>query len=602
MIKKIIKLMTPQELKRLYMLLGAMIVSAVIEVAGIASIMPFLSLITNPKIVQSNNILNWLYTTLNFQGTNRFLIFIGIVVLVVLIVSNLLVFLTHWGLARFSWMRSHSISRRLLRYYLFQPYKFFINQNSTILGKNILSEVQIVIRGVIVPLLEICSRGIVAIFIFVLLIVIEPILAISLVVALGGAYILTYRLIKKRLEIRGKLRYKTNAERFKAVNEAFGDIKQLKLMGVENYFLKRYTKPSIEYSRVNATTQIIGQIPKFIIEIIAFGGIVVVVLYLLASGKGFGDFLPLIGIYAFSTYRLLPALQSIFAGVANIRFNAHGLDALYDDMYSFNDKKNISEKTKLKDRSKLAPLPFNKVLELKNITFSYPETKKPVIKDLNVKVAVNTSVAFVGSTGAGKTTIANIILGLLRPDFGQISIDGVEITDENLPYWQRNLGYIPQDIFLQDDTIKRNITFGVPDDKIDMDSLISAAKIANIHDFIEGQLPEKYETVVGERGVKLSGGQRQRIGIARAIYHNPGVLVLDEATSALDGATEHEVFKAIENIAKTKTLIIIAHRLTTIQDCDVIYVMDNGAIVGTGKYDELINSNKIFRKIAKVRS
>ncbi len=602
MFKKIFKLLTPQELKRLYLLFGVMMISALVEVIGIASIMPFLALITNPDIIQENKYLSWLYDTLNFQSTNSFLIFIGIIVLVILIISNLLVFLTFWGEARFSWMRSHSISTRLLRFYLFQPYRFFINQNSTILGKNILSEVQVVIKGVIVPVLEICSRSLAAIFIFALLVSIEPVLAISLVVILGGAYVLTYRIIKKRLIIRGKLRYKTNAERFKAVNEAFGDVKQLKLMGVENHFLKRYEKPSIKFARVNATTQIIGQIPKSIIEIIAFGGIIVIVLYLLASNKGFNKFLPLIGVYAYATYKLLPSLQSIFAGIANIRFNLQGLDALYEDMFSFDNKISFLSSEKVPDRSAVAPLPFNKVLELKEITYSYPGTSKPVIKDLNIKVDVNTSVAFVGSTGAGKTTIANIILGLLGPDSGKIIIDGVELTEENLTSWQRNLGYIPQDIYLQDDTVKNNITFGIPSSKVDMDALIRAARIANIHDFIVEQLPLKYETVVGEKGVRLSGGQRQRIGIARAVYHNPGVLVLDEATSALDGATEMEVFKAIENIAKTKTLIIIAHRLTTIQDCDVIYVMDNGAIVGEGKYDELMDSNKTFRKIAKLRA
>lgn len=597
MIRKVLKLLTERERKRLYLLFVVMVISAIIEVAGIASIMPFLSLITNPSLVEDNAILNWMYTSLNFQNTNRFLIFTGVVVLFILITSNLLVFLTNWGLARFSWMRSHSISKRLLRNYLFQPYKFFLNQNTSVLGKNILSEVQIIIKGVIVPLLEILSRGIVAVFIFVMLVIVDPVLALSLVVVLGGAYVITYRLVKQRLNIKGKRRFKTNTERFKAVNEAFGDIKQLKLMGCENFFIKRYSKPSIEYAKHNASAQIIGHVPKYIIEVIAFGGMIVVVLYFLATGKGLGEFLPIIGLYAFSTYRLLPALQSVFTGIAMVRFNTRGLDALYEEMYSFSGKVSVH----IPDRKKINPLPFNKVLKLENITFYYPGAKKPVVKNLNIKIDTNTSVAFAGATGAGKTTVANIILGLLRPDLGCMIVDGVEITDENLASWQRNLGYIPQDIYLQDDTIIRNITYAVPDNKVDMESVIKAAKIANIHDFVIKELPDKYNTIVGEKGVRLSGGQRQRIGIARALYHDPAVLVLDEATSALDGATEQEVFKAIENIAKTKTLIIIAHRLTTIQDCDVIYVMENGEIVGKGKYDELIKTSRVFKKITRVQ-
>ena len=594
MIKIILGLFTSGERKRLFILLGLMVVSAIIEVAGIVSILPFLSLITNPDVIKDNEILNWFYTTLSFQSANRFLIFTGIIVLVILIVSNTLVFLTQWGLARFSWMRSYTISRRLLLKYVYQPYKFFLNQNTSILGKNILSEVQVVIKGVVVPLLQILTRGIVAIFIFAMLIAIEPLLAVSLIFVLGGAYILTYRLIKQRLNIRGKLRYKANSARYKAVNEAFSDIKQLKLRGFENFFIKRYSKPAAELAKLNSTTQIIGQIPRYITEIIAFGGIIIVVLYLLVAGKGFEEFLPLIGLCAFSMYRLLPTVQSIFAGAANIRFNSQGLYALNKDMNSF-DKVNYVSSNK-----KIEPLSFSRELKLENIIFKYQEADEPTIKDLNIRIDVNTSIAFVGSTGAGKTTIANIILGLLRPDAGKMIVDGVEINDSNMQNWQRNLGYIPQDIYLQDDTVTHNITFGIPDNKVDMDAVIRSAKIANIHDFVMEQLPNKYDTVVGEEAVRLSGGQRQRIGIARAIYHNPGVLVLDEATSALDGATEHEVFKAIDNISKTKTLIMIAHRLTTIQGCDVIYVLENGNIVGSGKYDELLKSNKSFQKIAKI--
>jgi ATP-binding cassette, subfamily B, bacterial PglK len=592
MIKKVLKLLTALERKRLLMLIGVMIVSAIVEVAGIASIMPFLGLITNPGMVQENKILHYFYTALNFKSTNRYLIFVGVIVLFILIVSNLLVFTTNWGLARFSWMRSHSISSRLLFNYLYQPYKFFLNQNTALLGKNILSEVSLVVKGVFIPFLDILSRGIVAIFIFTMLVIVKPLLALSLIIILGGAYTLTYRIIKHRLNIIGKVRHETNAYRFKAINEAFGDIKLVKLMGYENFFIKRYSLCSVEYAKSNATNNIIELIPKYIVEVLAFGGIIVVVLYLLATGGGLGELLPLIGLYAFSMYRLLPSIQAIFAGTAMIRFNSKALDALYFDMFSFSNTDIYSS------NKKIQAIPFKKELKFENVTFIYPEAAKPIIKNLNIKIDINTSVAFVGVTGAGKTTLANIILGLLKPDSGRITVDGTEINDENTPSWQKNLGYIPQDIYLQDDTIKRNITFGIPDQKVNIDSVIQAAKIANIHDFIENQLPDKYDTIVGERGVRLSGGQKQRIGIARAIYSNPGVLVLDEATSALDGATEKDVFKAIENIAKTKTLIIIAHRLTTIQDCDVIYVMDNGNMVGEGTYNDLMESNKYFRKIA----
>lgn len=598
MIKKIFKLLTKQERKRLYMLFGAMVISAIIEVAGVASILPFLSLITNPGLIQSNRYLKWLYTSLNFQSNNRFLILVGAIVLVILIVSNILALLMRWALTRFSSMRTYTISRSLLINYLYQPYIFFLNHNTSTLGKDILSEVEKAVSGVILPLLDIFSRGIIALFVFAMLLVVNPILALSLIGVLGGAYLFIYKFIKQKLYHMGKKSYEYNTERFKALDEAFGDIKLIKLRGCENFFVNSYSKPAVEIAKYNASYAIITQTPRYIMEIIAFGGVIIVVLYLLASGRGFQDLLPLIGLYAFATYRLMPSLQAIFASASQMRFATKSIDSLYETMRSFNNEQNLSSTYK----EKIERLLLKKEFRIERVTFSYPKTREPVIKNLNLKAAINSSVALVGVTGAGKTTIANIILGLLKPDTGRLLVDGIEITDENLSNWQRNLGYIPQDIYLQDDTVARNIAFGIPDDSIDLDVVGHVAKIANIHNFIVEQLPDGYQTIVGERGVRLSGGQRQRIGIARALYNNPGVLVLDEATSALDGATEKEVFKAIQNVAKTKTLIIIAHRLTTIKECDVIYVLKNGIITGIGKYDELIETNENFRKIASVKS
>jgi ATP-binding cassette, subfamily B, bacterial PglK len=598
MIKKIFKLLTKQERKRLYTLFGAMVISAIIEVAGVASILPFLSLITNPGIIQSNNILKWLYASLNFHSSNRFLILIGFIVLVILIVSNILALLMRWALARFSNMRTYTISRSLLINYLYQPYIFFLNHNTSTLGKDILSEVEKAVIGVILPLLDIFSRGIVALFILILLLIVNPLLALSLIVILGSAYLFIYKFIKQKLYNIGKKSYDANTERYKALDEAFGDIRLIKLKGCEDFFVNSFSRPSYDIAKINSTNTIITQAPRYIMEIIAFGGIIIIVLYLLASGTGIQNLLQLIVLYAFAMLRLMPSLQAILASAAQIRFSTKTIDALYETMSSFNYEQHLScaysKSTKM--------FSLKKEFRLEGITFSYPKTHEPVIKDLNLKVDVNSSVALVGITGAGKTTIANIILGLLKPDNGRMLVDGIEITDENLSNWQRNLGYIPQDIYLQDDTVARNIAFGITDENIDLDVVENVARIANIHNFIVEQLPDGYQTIVGERGVRLSGGQRQRIGIARALYNNPGILVLDEATSALDGATEREVFTAIQNVAKTKTLIIIAHRLTTIKECDVIYVLKNGSITSTGKYDELIEIDENFRKIAGAKS
>jgi len=593
--KKVLRLLDERERKRLYLLFGAMTISALIEVAGIVSILPFLALITNPTVINDNRFLNWLYTILKFQSSNRFLIFIGVMALIILIVSNIVIILTTWGSARFTNMRNFTISRRLLSRYLHQPYAFFLNKNTIELGKNILSEVTIVTSGVLIPLMQIISSGITALFIFAMLIVVEPLLSLSVMVILGAAYVFIYGVVKKKISDVGKRRFNANKELHKAVYEAFGGIKQLKLLGFEDVFINRFSKPSSEYAKDTATNQIISRIPRYIMEVVAIGGIISVVLYLLASARGLQDILPIIGLFAFAAYRIMPALQNVYASVTNMRFYVYGIDVLYKDMYSFEDKTYTTAYSK----KKFPPLNMQKELKLEEITFSYPGTKKSVIDNLNIKIDSNTSVAFVGKTGVGKTTIADIILGLLRPSSGRMLVDEVEITDDNLSNWQKNLGYIPQDIYLLDDTVTRNIAFGIPDEKIDMNNVKGAAQIANIHNFVKEELPNGYQTLVGERGIRLSGGQRQRIGIARALYHNPGVLVLDEATSALDGVTEKEVFKAIDNIAQTKTLIMIAHRLTTVRNCDVIYVLKYGKIVGQGKYEELMESNIEFQNMAK---
>lgn len=595
-IQKIFQLLNQGERRQLYILFGAMIISAFIEVAGIATIMPFLSLLTNPDMIHENGFFSRLYSVLNFQTTSSFLIFIGILVLVVLIISNALAALTFWGLMRFTWMRNFTLSKRLLHKYLHRPYVFFLNQNTSDLGKNILSEVDQVVGGVMITTMQMVARGITVPFVFVLLAVIDPLLAVNVILILGGAYLFVYRLIQNRLYYIGQRRLKTNTERFKAVNEAFGGIKQLKLMGCEDVFIGRYSKPSFEYSHHNSTITIMTSIPRYLMEVMAFGAIILIVLYLLATGKGIQRAIPLIGLYAFATYRLMPALQAIFGGFTSTRFYADGLDLLYKDMQAANDE---SYRSSL-DNKKIPPIRLQNHLKLEEITFSYPNAGKPVISDFNLTIKAHTSVAFVGATGAGKTTIADIILCLLMPQKGKMFVDGMEITNDNLLRWQKSLGYIPQDIYLQDDTIARNIAFGVPDDKIDMKKVEHAGEIANIHDFVTQEFPLGYDTVIGERGVRLSGGQRQRIGIARALYNDPQVLVLDEATNALDRDTEQDVFTAIKNIALTKTLIIIAHRLVTVRDCDVVYMLESGRITAQGTYYELVETNANFRRMAKV--
>ena len=289
----------------------------------------------------------------------------------------------------------------------------------------------------------------------------------------------------------------------------------------------------------------------------------------------------------------MPALQQIFSSVTAIRANEASLDAVFEDLSTANIDVPVN-------RDQITTLPFEKSLELKNITFQYPETDEPVLKNFSLSVEANTSVAFVGSTGSGKTTTVDILLGLLEPAAGHLVVDGVKVTKDKVANWQKNLGYVPQVIYLNDDSIARNIAFGVHHTQVDRKAVERAAKLANIHDFIVSDLPQGYDTPVGERGIRLSGGQRQRLGIARALYHNPAVLVLDEATSALDGVTEEHIFNAVSEIGKSKTVIMIAHRISTVRNCDVIYVLEKGRVVAHGAYENLVATSPEFRAIAQL--
>jgi ABC-type multidrug transport system fused ATPase/permease subunit len=322
------------------------------------------------------------------------------------------------------------------------------------------------------------------------------------------------------------------------------------------------------------------------------GGIILVALLMMArSGYNLINFLPTLTVYAFGAYKLMPLLQAVYRGINNMKYNTLIVQKLNT---AFHD---LPAGIPLPDDN-LPKLPFKQKIEMRDISFAYPNTEKDVIKHLNLHIQSNTSIALVGYTGCGKTTTVDILLGLLEPSQGRILVDDVEITDSNVKNWQRNMGYVPQSIYLTDDSIKNNIAFGYKPEDIDDEAVIRAAKLANLHGFVSSELPEGYDTKIGERGVRLSGGQRQRIGIARAVYNDPSVLILDEATSALDGLTEAAIMDAIEIMGGKKTIIMIAHRITTVKKCDIIYMMNHGVITDSGNYNELYEHNEHFRKMA----
>jgi ABC-type multidrug transport system fused ATPase/permease subunit len=593
-LQKFFSLLTTPERKQAYWLLLAILIMGLLEITGIASIMPFMAVLSNPETIDTNKLLHHVYTITGLTNHNQFLFFLGACVLLMLFISNSFAAFTNWLLLRFVYFRGHSLSSKLFEKYMKDLYFFFLNKNSSELVKNIITEIHRVVVGVLIPAIQIISRTVIALCIFALLITMDPLLAAIVFMVCGGLYGTVFTLSKKKLTASGRKSTVAQGHRFKLTGEAFGGIKELKLLGREDEYLKRYSKPSYDFATCGSTSQAITVLPKYALETIVFGGMLLIMLYLIGVKKDVAQVLPMLVLYAFAGYRLMPGFNQIFQGVSQMRYHAAALDIIHRHFLVDYDGQSFSPAEMSSDTA----LRFNEVIELKDVTFSYPKSNSIVIDNLSLAIKANTTIAFVGKTGSGKTTLIDIILGLLPVDSGVIFVDGTAIERSNLRAWQKNIGYVPQQIYLADDTVTRNIAFGVPDEEIDREAVIKAARIADIDGFVSGELDVGYETVLGENGVRLSGGQRQRIGIARALYHDPRVLVLDEATSALDGVTENVIMGAIHKLTHQKTIIIIAHRLTTIKECDSIYLLDQGKIAISGTYEELLSSSAKFREMA----
>lgn len=569
--KKIWILLNFYEKKRASQLLFLMILMAFLEVIGVGSIMPFLSVLGNPEVIETNEYLNKVYTYLNFDNKDSFLMFLGLFALFMLLSSAVARSVTSYAKFRFSNLRRHSLGKKLLKKYLHQPYSFFLSRNSSDISKVILSEVDMAIGQAILPALNLLTYSILSLALIIFLIVVDPILALILTIVFGGFYLIMYMTVRKYLSKIGKKRNKANSERFKITSETIGGIKDLKVLGREQIYTDSFAKPSYEFSHYQSINSTLGEVPQFLVEVIVFGALLSMAMYTLAiNGANVGTLLPVLGLYALGALKLKPAVNGVYAAMAKMRFGVSAVDNIIKDLkYSHpsvvlhNDNKRLTLKENL---------------NLRDIVFSYPNTSGPALKKINIDIKANTTVGIIGTTGAGKSTLVDIILGLLSPTSGEITLDTELLNKDNIRQWQNSIGYVPQNIFLADDTIASNIAFGIDKDAIDMIQVEKVAKMAQVHEFVVKQ-DKGYHTLIGERGVRLSGGQRQRLGISRALYHNPELLILDEATSALDNNTEAEVMKAIDNMSGSKTIIMIAHRLSTVERCDMILKLESGKVV-----------------------
>ena len=591
---KIKALLDPRDYAKVFVLLFLMIVTAFMQTAGIASVMPFLAVLSNPEVIDTNAWLSKAFNYFDYQSKDHFLYSLGIAAFVVFMLGTALQALTQWAMTRYSHLQQYELSRRLMADYLRRPYSFFLNRNSGDLAKNVLQETTQAINGGLMPAMRLVSQVLLAGAIVALLVAIYPFLAMTVAITLGSVYGLIYVLARKWLNKIGKDRVQANRERFTVAAEAFAGSKEIRLLGREFDYLERYRNPSKRFAKHQANSVLLQNLPQYAIDAIAFGGILLVVLYLMDGHGGIETALPLIGAYGLAGRQLIPAFQKIFGSVAQMRFNAAAVDNILADLGDQTGSIALPHRSK-----KIPPLiPSNRIM-LDGITYHYPGGEEAALNQLSLSIQANTTVGFVGPSGAGKSTLVDLLLGLLPADKGEIYIDDQPLTETNTRNWQAAIGYVPQHIFLADQSVAANIALGLPESQIDQIAVEKAARLANLHDFVISQLPQGYETIIGERGVRLSGGQRQRIGIARALYRDPAVIFFDEATSALDNATERAVMEAIHNLSGTKTILLVAHRLSTVKPCDCIYLLVGGELTEQGQWDELINRDgSHFQKLA----
>jgi len=553
------------------LLLGLMLVGMMLETLGVGVVIPVLALITKDNLASSYPALVPWLNLLGNPSHERLVVYAMLTLVGVYVVKVLFLAFLAWLQAYFiSWL-DWDFSLRLFTSYLKQPYTFHLQRNSAELIRNTISQVS-QMGSAIQSYMLIATESLVALGVLVLMLVVEPMSALLVTSILSLASLGFYRFTKGLIKRWGEEAQGYEKLRLQYLREGLGAAKDVKLLGREKNFIDQYQVNNLGSAEILRSQTTMNAFPRLWLELLGVSGIVATVLVMIAQNKPMESLLPALGLFAVAAFRLMPSANRLLNATQNVRFSSAAFNNLYREFCLLEEPKPLK---------KYSQLPFNKVLTLEDIDFRYPFTEALVLKEVILSIRQGESVGFIGSTGAGKSTLVDIILGLFPPASGIVKVDGVDIQT-NLRGWQDNIGYVPQSIFLTDDTIRRNIAFGLSADKIDEAVVWNSLRAAQLEQFIN-DLPEGLDTLIGEGGVRLSGGQRQRIGIARALYHDPSVLVLDEATSSLDTATENDFMEAVCALKGDKTLIIVAHRLSTVEHCDCLYRIQEGRIVEEGK-------------------
>ena len=572
MIKKIGYVLDKKQKVQLILLLIIILIGALMELLGVSAILPVINVALDPSVIETTWYLKTVRDVCGFSNARQIIVFFAILLIGIYLLKNIYISLMYNAQYRFIFNNQRALAVRMMECYMKQKYLFHVSKNVAELQRNVTNDVNgffTVVLNALQLIAEISVCGVLVLFLLVQDFMTTIMVAIMIVVFI----VLFAKIFRRVLSKKGTENREVNATLMKWILQAFSGIKEIKVINKETFFVNNYDKYYRRFATLQRQQSMLTFLPRPIMETVCIAGLLLTMVIKLQIGQeDITSFIPTLSVFAIAAFRMLPSFNRITGYLVSIMFNKPSIDAVYKDLCEIDELLKM-EKEKEKKTSNLS---FTQTIKFENISFQYPESDKWILRNANLEIKKNQSIAFIGASGAGKTTAADLLLGLLEPQEGTITVDEIDVYT-GLQEWRERIGYIPQNIYLMDDTIRANIAFGENELEINEDALNRAVKEAQLEELVSG-LKEGLNTVIGEQGVKLSGGQRQRIGIARALYRNPDILILDEATSALDNETESEVMKAIDGLHGTRTLIIIAHRLSTIKKCDCIYEVGNEKI------------------------
>lgn len=558
--------------KRMVILLAMMIIGAMFETVGLALVMPFISLVMDSSEIHKNPLLEWIYNVLNIKSTNDFIILAGITLIAVYIIKNVYIFFMYSIQYRFASNNKLKMSSRLLSIYLNKPYSFYLEKNSAEIIRNVNVDVSNVFT-LLSTTLQFATELVTTVGMILVLLAVDTKMTIFIVLLLSVAVVIMKCIFAPIQRLTGVRVRESDARMIQWLNQSVHGIKDVKITESEKYFLNQYQSSGKVSAEATRKFNVVNTIPQLFLETVFIVGIISYILFVLAHGENTNVLIPRIAAFALAAVRLLPIANRINRYLGTITNLTPSLEVVYQEMYTEHNKVVADRKrSELKSRE-----PLKDAIELNNVSFCYQNSDKMILDNASIKISVGETVGIIGPSGSGKTTLIDILLGLLKPTEGIVTVDGKDIQSD-MQGWLNRIGYVSQSLYLTEGSIKQNIAFGVPEGEVDDGRVWQVIEMARLDSFIN-ELPNGVDTQIGEFGTRLSGGQKQRICIARALYYEPEILVMDEATSALDIETEHDVMESIENLSDKMTIIIIAHRLQTIEKCKKVYRVKNGKII-----------------------